>query len=60
MKVFSVRFVNNETNSVFSVTQFGESCNEIEVFWRSYFKNGRKDKYTFVDCELFSEDMKAS
>lgn len=60
MKVFSVRFVNNETNSVFSVTQFGESYNGIETFWRSYFKNRRKDKYTFVNCGLFSEDMKVS
>lgn len=58
MNIYSIRFVVNETNTVLCLKQYGHSAEEIENFWRSYYSEGRKDKYTFVDCELLETDVK--
>lgn len=55
MNIYDLRFVNNKTDEIIHVEQFGESEREIDEYWEDYFKEGtddRKAPFAYVDCVL--------
>lgn len=54
--IFSVKFFDTEKNSLFTVTEYGKSEQELRTFWTDYFNKQGDGKYKLVDvtynCEI--------
>ncbi len=49
--VFDVKFFDTEKNSLFTVTEYGKSEQDIRDFWTEYFNKQTDGKYRLVDVK---------